>query len=137
MLMHQFYFLDLTVTTPSVIPTLYVRLNKTIDDDKVFRIECIVKSSPRANVSFTRLGETLIASDENGIELKTRKDGDSVTYIMTLEKITHRQAGEYFCRAQNGVYKKNVVVGVVELAGLFLDCLGGINFEVSIRLSEG
>ena len=118
--------LDLHVTTSSVVPTIYVELNKTNGKeneiqnvkDSEFRISCTVKSSPRANVSFTRLAETLVASTENGITINTSEQGDIVTYTLTLRKITYRQAGEYFCRASNGADKKNVIVGTIQIAGL-------------------
>ena len=98
-------------------PTLTVKLNQTIKGENVFQIGCIVKSSPKANVSFTRLGETLTTSEDRKITMKINSDGDTVTYTMTFQKVTHRNAGEYYCRAQNGVHRKNVVVGVIKLQG--------------------
>lgn len=94
-----------------------LKLNETKKGQKVFQIECIVKSSPKANASFTRLGETLTASKDEGITMKTIEDGDLVTYTITFQKVTHRNAGEYYCQAQNGVYRENVVVGVIKLEG--------------------
>ena len=109
--------IDLTVRTPLFKPTLSVNLNETIKGQKVFQIVCIVKSSQKANVSFTRLEQTLTASEEHQITMKSSADGETVTYTMTFQKVTYRNAGEYYCRAQNGVRRENVVVGVIKLQG--------------------
>ena len=83
-----------------------------------FIIKCAVSSYPRANVTFTRLGETLNNTNPR-VEVTAAEDGDTVTYTLTLSSVTFSDAAEYFCRASNGNQgqPQKMKVGVIHLAG--------------------
>jgi len=107
----------LTITIPGEKPpTLFIKINET--KETAFQIHCMVSSFPRANVTFTRLGETLITTNDKRITIDpTENAGNVVSYTLTLKDVTYKDATEYFCRATNGKLVKKTKVGVIYLSG--------------------
>ncbi|XP_066910680.1 neural cell adhesion molecule L1-like [Clytia hemisphaerica] len=106
----------LTIKESATIPVMNIRTNET--KQTPFIIECAVSSFPRANVTFTRLGE-LLNNTNPRVEVTVTEDGDTVTYTLTLSSVTFTDAAEYFCRASNRKQgqPQKMKVGVIHLAG--------------------
>ena len=105
----------LNITTKKPV-SLDIGINETSKTS--FVIKCIVSSSPPANISFTRLGQTLTPLNESVTITTEGQDGGNVTHVLTLVNATVRDVAEYHCSASNGFLSKTLKAGVINLAGL-------------------